>query len=1049
MCALLVAVTFCISSNVFSQTITLGSGTTVNDVTASSPINIWFRKTVAQMVYTADELTAEGAVAGPITQLGFFITNNPIYNLPDYTIQIKHTNAANAAGNLEGGYTTVKTIASYAPSTGGWDMLTLDTPFEWNGTSNIVVRICWSRVTPSYDPSGQLRVYNATNGYKYRRNDSGGSACGSVPNTVSNTKPQIRFIFLSETEWTGAISSDWFNANNWTAGVPEQTMDALIPAGTPNNPVLDGIGNCKSLQLLGDFTLEEAGTLNIYEHFTSLGNFNDLGGTTVFTGMLAHEIEANPPLTMMNLHCNSAAGLTITDGHLIIGKELRVNKGIFNTGDALTLRSDASGTARVDKLRTTCTYTLNMTDTWGDGWNGGFLTVLEDGEPIGEFVGTGYASTATFLIETGGVVTLNYTAGSFENENGYSLVNEEGTTIFSDVITPVVGDVFTDIAVGCSFSSSIIGDVTMERYINEGETYWRYFASAVEEPTLEQYIDDFTTAGFPGSPFPDFPFISIYSYDETMPPGWGYVPASGTDQVMEVGQGYQVWCGDTITGTEAFVVDLTGPLNQGDISLPVTFTPSGTPSEDGWCLIANPYASTIDWRSANWTKVGLADATYIQDPDTEHYATYISGASANGGSRFIASQQSFWVHALTASPELLIHESVKSNVDADFKTAPVYSPGMTIQLSAEGQETDEAVLRHIDGATDAVEAEFDAVKMYGGWGVNPQVMLLNSEGEDLTVHSFDKGLSAWTVPLRTIVFENGTYDLTFNNVGELDVPCLKLEDRYTGIYYAVEEGITLSFELADTAVMTRFYLHLGRNYKDEVTDLRCADEAKGQYLIDMDEEGDFFIEIFSGDESFTTYGSINPLVLNDLAAGDYTFKIDDFNHFCEDSIFTFTIGSPEPLVVNPKVKHASTGYDGEIDLVVNGGVAPYLFEWSNGMIAEDVTGLSEGLYTVTVIDANDCEDEQSVYIGSSVGVATESNEVAVIYNGLNKQMQLTKQASSTAETVVLYSIHGGAVAEFLIPPGQNEFILTLPQSLSNGIYILKPQQGNWFYRFNY
>ena len=66
----------------------------------------------------------------------------------------------------------------------------------------------------------------------------------------------------------------------------------------------------------------------------------------------------------------------------------------------------------------------------------------------------------------------------------------------------------------------------MERYIDEGETFWRYFASAVENPTIEQYLDDFTTAGFPGSPFPDFPFTSIYSYDETLGPGAGYVPVA-------------------------------------------------------------------------------------------------------------------------------------------------------------------------------------------------------------------------------------------------------------------------------------------------------------------------------------------------------------------------------------------------------------------------------------------------------------------------------------------------------------------------------------------
>ena len=191
--------------------------------------------------------------------------------------------------------------------------------------------------------------------------------------------------------------------------------------------------------------------------------------------------------------------------------------------------------------------------------------------------------------------------------------------------------------------------------------------------------------------------------------------------------------GDTITGTQPFVFDLTGEANQGDINLPVTYTFTGTAAEDGFNMVSNPYPSTIDWDDTDWVKTNMANAVYIQDPDTEQYATYIAGASTNGGSRYIASQQSFWVQAIAASPVLTAKESVKSNIDQAFiksGSVPVYSPGMTISLAG-NSGYDEAIVRHIEGTVNAFDHEFDANKWWGGWGQYPQIAAVNDEGKIL------------------------------------------------------------------------------------------------------------------------------------------------------------------------------------------------------------------------------------------------------------------------------------------------------------------------------
>ena len=50
--------------------------------------------------------------------------------------------------------------------------------------------------------------------------------------------------------------------------------------------------------------------------------------------------------------------------------------------------------------------------------------------------------------------------------------------------------------------------------------------------------------------------------------------------------------------------------------------------------------------------------------------------------------------------------------------------------------------------------------------------------------------------------------------------------------------------------------------------------------------------------------------------------------------------------------------DGGLDLVVIGGTSPYTYLWSNGMNTEDITNLAPGVYSVTVVDFEGCENTE-------------------------------------------------------------------------------------------
>ena len=54
-----------------------------------------------------------------------------------------------------------------------------------------------------------------------------------------------------ETHWTGDVSSDWFNAGNWTDGVPGVPTTVIIPdVGSNSYPVIGSTGAvCNSLEI--------------------------------------------------------------------------------------------------------------------------------------------------------------------------------------------------------------------------------------------------------------------------------------------------------------------------------------------------------------------------------------------------------------------------------------------------------------------------------------------------------------------------------------------------------------------------------------------------------------------------------------------------------------------------------------------------------------------------------------------------------------------------------------------------------------------------------
>jgi hypothetical protein len=87
----------------------------------------------------------------------------------------------------------------------------------------------------------------------------------------------------------------------------------------------------------------------------------------------------------------------------------------------------------------TCEFTLKMWDTYGDSWNGGEVTILQNGTTYGPYSvpdDGGYGNgnvlhTETVYLISGVAATVVYTAGSWADENVFELLDGDGNILAS------------------------------------------------------------------------------------------------------------------------------------------------------------------------------------------------------------------------------------------------------------------------------------------------------------------------------------------------------------------------------------------------------------------------------------------------------------------------------------------------------------------------------------------------------------------------------------------------------------------------------------------
>jgi hypothetical protein len=312
------------------------------------------------------------------------------------------------------------------------------------------------------------------------------------------------------------------------------------------------------------------------------------------------------------------------------------------------------------------------------------------------------------------------------------------------------------------------------------------------------------------------PFKDLYvKYYRETTHDWKYILSAGSmDSVLNTSmKGYSLWSSSTNPPMGNTTVKITGSLNTGSLSIPVTRTLNGA-TYDGYNQVGNPYVSAIDLSSAavNWTDVEQKAWVY----GSGSYTVYIKAGGGTRSSPYIASQQGFFVHHTTTSTTpgtLAFNNNVRTiNSEPFVKSNSELDDYILLTAERPGTEyKDLAAVYFREDATWGYDELYDAGKM---WGLAAAPQLYTTIPDyNLTVNALNWAGPSQVVPLAFKCSISGDFQITASNLQSFrSGTIITLEDIKESIFQPLIQNpvYTFTYQVGEDA--NRFLLHFSNPF---------------------------------------------------------------------------------------------------------------------------------------------------------------------------------------------------------------------------------------------
>lgn len=205
---------------------------------------------------------------------------------------------------------------------------------------------------------------------------------------------------------------------------------------------------------------------------------------------------------------------------------------------------------------------------------------------------------------------------------------------------------------------------------------------------------------------------------------------------------------------------------------------------------------------------------------------------------------------------------------------------------------------------------------------------------------------------------------------------------------------------------TTFFAQNLQNISSAVTNVSCAGFNDGKIEIT--------VPTTSGYRFQWNHGPMEKDLFN-LYAGEYRLMITDSMENVE--FFSFLVGSPKVLYTSANVVQYYEFVD--VNLTVNGGTAPYTFDWSNGVVTQNLDDVMPGQYEVIVVDSKGCSNTIQVNAHDLQNDVDVVDAINVFPNPSFGDFTMKNDGLSIVNAVI-YNSNGQIVSNFSI--GQNQVV---------------------------
>ncbi len=433
----------------FDNSVFIGDGSTTN---AYLPTYSWYRYTLSQQIYTAEELNLDASDIGTVS---FFNTTGAFTR--DFTIYMVNTDKSSFNNSTDWIPVTEADMVyngSVSLAGGSWTTIYFNAPFHYDGSSNVALIVddnTGSYVSTMYCRASQtnsnqsIYIYSDNTNYDPYNPSSYYGNLPLVKNQIILGIPSFDYTInaTADPAYGGTVSgggqcfygqpitltampNEGYTFINWTVGdevvsyLPEYSFSVT-----------------ESADYVAHFMDMNDGCNIVFELFDSYGDGWNGNYLVVSYGGTTHQltVESGSSATyMLPIPNGSAVDLSWIAGSWIGECSFTIS---YSTGLVIYNGSNMSGgfstsfTVDCFSGNDGCDIVFELFDSYGDGYTGNYLVVNYGDITEQLTVGSGSYASYTLNIPEGAQVNLSWITGSYPEDCSFNVSYADGDVIYS------------------------------------------------------------------------------------------------------------------------------------------------------------------------------------------------------------------------------------------------------------------------------------------------------------------------------------------------------------------------------------------------------------------------------------------------------------------------------------------------------------------------------------------------------------------------------------------------------------------------------------------